>query len=417
MNIYLIIILSLITFSFILNILVEYLNLKNVNSNLPEEFLNYYDKDRYTKSQHYLKDTTLFGFFSTTFTTLITVCFILFGGFNYIDNFSRSMVSGSIVRGLFFFAILAILNTLISIPFSYYSTFVIEEKYGFNKTTPVTFLVDTLKSLILTFILGGIFLSCILWLFGTLENTAWLYCWGFTTAFQFIVMFIAPVLIMPLFNKYTPLEEGELKTAIKDYADIQKFKLEGIYKMDGSKRTSKANAFFTGFGKFKRIVLYDNLIEKHSSEEIVAILAHEIGHYRKKHIQKHFALSILSSGIMFFIMGFFIKNKGLFDAFKMEYLSIYASLCFFAFLYSPISTIISIVANFLSRKYEYEADNFAMQTIKKSEALAEGLKKLSADSLSNLTPHPIKVFMDYSHPPILKRIKEIEKYKKDKNCR
>ncbi|MDD4183191.1 MAG: M48 family metallopeptidase, partial [Candidatus Omnitrophica bacterium] len=238
---------------------------------------------------------------------------------------------------------------------------------------------------------------------------AWVYCWIAVTGFQLFLLFIAPVVIMPLFNKYTPLENGELKSAIENYAKEQKFALAGVFKMDASRRSTKSNAFFTGFGKFRRIALFDTLIQKHTVDELVSVLAHEIGHYKKKHFVKGIILSVITTGIMFFILSFFINNQGLFGAFKMQSLSIYASLIFFGFLYSPINLFISIFSNIISRKHEYEADAFAITTYKKPESFIIALKKLTVDNLSNLTPHPLKVFLDYSHPPVLKRIEAIRK--------
>jgi STE24 endopeptidase len=220
-------------------------------------------------------------------------------------------------------------------------------------------------------------------------------------------MFVAPVVIMPLFNKFVPLEEGDLKESIEAYARSQKFKLKGIFTMDGSKRSTKTNAFFTGFGRLRRIVLYDTLIEKHSLRELVSILAHEMGHYKKKHILKSIVISVLTTGLMFYILSMFINNQELFAAFKMEQTSIYASLIFFGFLYSPIQMVLSLFGNMLSRKHEYEADEYSVKTYREPVSMILALKKLSVDNLSNLTPHPLKVFLSYSHPPILKRIQAI----------
>jgi len=300
-------------------------------------------------------------------------------------------------------------SQLLSVPFSVYSTFVIEEKYGFNRTTPKTFILDILKGWILTIILGGIIFSIILWFFDKAGSLAWVYCWLTVVIFQIVVTFFAPIIILPLFNKFHPLEDGELKTAIEEYAQAQKFKLKGIFKMDASKRSTKSNAFFTGFGRYRRIVLFDTLIENQSVEELLSILAHEMGHYKKKHILKSILLSIATTGIMFYILSLFLNNEGLFAAFKMENTSIYASLFFFGFLYTPISMIISIGSKMLSRKHEYEADAYAAQTYRKPESMISALKKLTVDNLSNLTPHPLKVFLTYSHPPVLERIQTLRK--------
>lgn len=407
MNIYLIIILIILVGDYFLDLITEYLNVKHLKTDLPKEFEGYYDAEKYKKAQNYLKENTGFHEISNTFFTIIILLFILLGGFNFIDTFARNFGFGYIPTALIFTGTILLASQIIHIPFSVYHTFVIEEKYGFNKTTAKTFIADILKGWLLGLIIGGIIFSIILWLFNTAGNLAWLYCWIALTVFQIFMLFISPVVIMPLFNKFIPLEDGELKTAIENYAQIENFKMKGVFKMDGSKRSSKTNAFFTGFGKFRRIVLFDTLIAKHTVDELVSILAHEMGHYKKNHILKFIIASIITNGLMFFILSFFINNQGLFDAFKMENLSIYASLFFFGFLYTPINIILSIFRNIFSRKYEYEADRYAAITYKKPESMVTALKKLSVTNLSNLTPHPLKVFMEYSHPPVLNRIEAI----------
>jgi STE24 endopeptidase len=408
MNKYLIIIMVIILFKYLLNLIIETLNVRNADPDLPAEFEGYYDAKKYKQSQLYLKEKTNFGLFEDSLMTVITVSFILLGGFNFVDNIARGFGWGQIITGLVFLGILMLGSQVINIPFSAYHTFVIEQKYGFNKTTIKTFIADIIKGLILGAIIGGIAFGAVLWFFDKTGQIAWIYCWVALTVFQLFLMFIAPVVIMPLFNKFIPLEDGELKQTLEDYAKTQDFKMQGVFKMDGSKRSTKSNAFFTGFGKFRRIALFDTLIEKHTTDELVSVLAHEIGHYKKKHILKGLLLSILTTGLMFYIMSFFINNQGLFAAFKMENLSIYASLVFFGFLYSPINMIISIIGSILSRKHEYEADRFAIETFKKPQAFIDALKKLTVDNLSNLTPHPAKVFLSYSHPPVLMRIREIK---------
>jgi STE24 endopeptidase len=378
-----------------------------IKTDLPDEFKGYYDAERYKKSQKYLQETTQFTFITHTVSTSITVAFIVVGGFNLVDRIARDFGFGDIITGLIFVGTLLLASSIIHLPFSAYSTFVIEEKYGFNRTTVKTFILDILKSGLLTALIGGSIFSVVLWFFGKTGNWAWVYCWGTVTLFQVFLLFIAPVAIMPLFNKFVPMEQSELKTAIENYADDQNFKMKGIFTMDGSKRSSKSNAFFTGFGKFRRIALFDTLIEKHTTDELVCIVAHEIGHYKNKHIIKHLIISIITSGIMFFILSRFINNGELFSAFQMEKTSIYASLLFFGFLYVPIDMVISIFSKMLSRKNEYEADQFAVLTLEKPDAMILSLKKLSVDNLSNLTPHPYKVFFTYSHPPVLDRINKI----------
>lgn len=409
MNIYLIVILSILILNYFLDILVENLNVRHLKTDLPEEFEGYYDAEKYTKAQNYLKENTRFGILVDTITTPLTIIFILIGGFNIVDQIARSFSLHPIPTALIFAGILMFASQVLSIPFSIYSTFVIEEKYGFNRTTPKTFVLDVLKSWGLTILIGGIIFSLVLWFFYTMGSLAWIYCWFAVIIFQMILTFLAPVIILPLFNKFYPLEDGPLKHSIESYAQAQQFKLKGVFKMDASKRSTKSNAFFIGFGKFRRIVLFDTLIKNHSVDELVSILAHEMGHYKKKHIIKSLIISIITTGVMFFILSLFINNQGLFAAFKMQDTSIYASLFFFAFLYTPINMLISIFSKILSRKHEYEADIYAAETYKKPESMISALKTLSVDNLSNLTPHPLKVFLSYSHPPVLERIQSLKR--------
>ena len=411
MNTFLIIVLSILIGSYLVDLIIEYMNLHNIQENLPDGFDDYYSEEEYKKSQKYLKDSTLSGLVQSTISTPVIIIFLLSGGFNYIDLLARKIYSGSTVTtGLIFTGILVLCSQILSLPFSIYDTFVIEEKYGFNKTKFPTYILDFIKGLFLTVIIGGPVLAAIFSFFEKAGDSAWVYAWLTFTVFQIFLMFLAPVVLMPVFNKFTPLEEGELKSSIEDYARKESFRLNGIFKMDGSKRSSKSNAFFTGFGKFRRIVLYDTLIEKHSVDELVAILAHEMGHFKKKHIHKFIIISIISTGLMFYILSLFINNVNLFNAFKMDNVSVYGSMIFFGFLYTPISLVISMATNFLSRKYEFEADRYAAKTVKNPESLVKALKKLSSDNLSNLAPHPLKVILEYSHPPVLLRIKALEQY-------
>ncbi len=411
MNFYLLFILFVLIGSFLLDTIIDILNIRHISTTLPEEFEGYYDAEKYTKSQAYLTDSTRFGQITESLTLCVTLLFIILGGFNLIDQFARSFGYGDITTGLIFTGLLMFASQLLNIPFSAYATFVIEEKFGFNRTTVKTFLLDIIKGWLLTAIIGSIILALVLWFFDKTGSLAWLYCWGALTFIQIFIMFIAPVVIMPLFNKFIPMEEGELKSAIQQYAEQQQFKMKGLFTIDGSRRSSKSNAFFTGFGRFRRIALFDTLIEKHTTDELVSIVGHEVGHYKKKHILQHLIVSVFTSGFMFYILSLFINNRSLFDAFSMEQTSIYASLLFFGFLYTPIEMIISIFSSMLSRKNEYEADRFAVDTCRNPEAMITALKKLSVDNLSNLTPHPLKVFFSYSHPPVLERIKHIRELK------
>lgn len=409
MNIYLLIILFVIIGNYLLDVVVETVNVRHAKSDLPEEFKGYYDAKEYKRAQDYLKENTRFEMTTHTITTPMMIAFILIGGFNLVDQFARGIGFGPIPTGLIFAGILLLAFQIISIPFSIYGTFVIEEKYGFNRTTARTFILDTLKSWLLAAVIGGIIFSIILWLFEKAGTWAWVYCWIVVVLFQIVLIFLAPVIIMPLFNKFYPLADGELKTAIEDYARSQGFKMKGVFKMDASKRSTKSNAYFTGFGRFRRIVLFDTLIKRHSVDELISILAHEMGHYKKKHILKAIIISMMTTGLIFFVLSLFINNEGLFSAFKMKDTSIYASLFFFGFLYAPINMVISVFSNALSRKHEYEADTYAVSTYGKPESMITALKKLTVDNLSNLTPHPLKVFLSYSHPPVTERIDAIRR--------
>ncbi len=413
MNIYLIIILTAIIGRYLLDLASDYLNVKNIQDKLPDEFKDWYDAEKYTSSQRYLRDCTRFGIVNDSFHVVVTLALILAGGFNLVDQAARSLELNSISTGLLFAGILMLANIIIGIPFSVYSTFVIEEKYGFNKTTKRTFVIDIIKSLVLMMIIGGAVFALIILIFEKSGPLAWFYCWLAVTSIQIFLMFIAPYVIMPLFNKYEPLEDGELKSSIENYAHDQNFKMKGVFKMDGSKRSSKSNAFFTGFGKSRRIVLFDTLIAKHSVDELVSVLAHEMGHYKKKHIIQSIIRSIAMTGFMFYLLSLILNNQGLFDAFRMESLSVYASLFFFGFLYAPISMITSIIESVISRKHEYEADRYAAETRQDPDSMITALKKLSVDNLSNLTPHPFTVFISYSHPPVLERIKALRTIRND----
>lgn len=407
MNSWLIAILLIIVIGFLLDSCISLLNLKALDPTLPPEFSNVYNQDEYGKSQEYTRVTTRFSLISSSVSTLLTLAFLLLGGFNTVDIFARSFEFNEIVTGLIYAGCLMLLSYFVSLPFSIYSTFVIEERFGFNRTTVKTYILDTIKAALLAIVLGGPLLALILWFFITAGSMAWIYCWSGVVVFSIIIQFLAPVLIMPLFNKFSPLEEGELKTRIMNYATQERFKLQGIFTMDGSKRSTKLNAFFTGFGKFRKIVFFDTLVEKLGTDEIVAVLAHEMGHFKLKHVLKMMAGSILQTGFIFFLLSLVLGNEQLFEAFSMQYVSVYAGLFFFGFLYSPVNLLVSVIFNVLSRKHEYQADAYAVQTTGEKEPLISGLKKLCQANLSNLTPHPVAVFLEYTHPPVLARIEAI----------
>jgi len=409
MNLYAKIILAAILLEFFLSLISDILNILHIKPDLPEEFRDVWDNEKYRKSQEYLKTNTIFGIVTSTFMLIITLLFWFLKGFNFLDLQIRSFGLHPVWNGLIFVGVLIFLRTIISLPFSVYSTFVIEERFGFNKTTVKTFVLDLIKGIALSVVIGAPVFAGILAFFQYAGDLAWLWCWVTVTGFSLFIQFIAPVWILPLFNKFTPLDQGELRDRIISFAEKVKFPLSNIFVMDGSRRSSKSNAFFTGFGKHRRIALYDTLIENHTTDQLVAVLAHEIGHYKKKHILTGTLISIAHTGILFFLVSVFLTNRNLFDAFYMENMSIYAGLLFFGLLYTPVELVLSILMSYISRKHEFEADKFAVQNTGNTEALVSALKKLSADNLSNLTPHPFTVFLSYSHPPVLERINALKK--------
>lgn len=407
MNTYTLIITAIVLIEFLIDNTTKYLNLTALNSELPKEFEDVYDRETYSKSQQYTKVRTKLGFISSSFGLFSLFLFWYLGGFEYVNTLAENWSSQFIIRGLYFFGILILLQQLVSLPFSVYSTFVIEEQFGFNKTTAKTFILDILKGIFLAVLVGGPILALILYIFHELGEMSWLYAWLAVIAFTLIMQYIAPKWIMPIFNKFKPLEDGELKQEIMEFSKSVDFQLQDIFIMDGSKRSSKSNAFFTGFGKNKRIALFDTLIEKHTTGELVSVLAHEIGHYKKKHIIQGMLISILHTGLLFYLLSLFLYQEELYSAFFMDSTPIYAGFLFFSLLYSPLETLLSVVMNILSRKNEYEADEFAVIGRTNKEDMISALKKLSKDNLSNLTPHKWYVFMNYSHPPVIERIKAI----------
>ncbi len=407
-RIFFIIIISIIVVEYIVSQILEILNSKRRNADLPQELKNIYEEKKYKQSQQYGKVKSKFSAVSSVFQLIAILLMLFMGGFAYIDNIAGQLSDNEIISGLIFFAVLYFASDIIGIPFSIYSTFVIEEKFGFNKTSPKTFILDTLKSWLLTIVMGGIILSIILWLYYKTTDLFWLYAWASISIFTIFITMFYSNLIVPLFNKQTPLEDGELRKTINDFAKKVDFKLSNIYVIDGSKRSSKANAYFTGLGHKKRIVLYDTLIKELSVNEIVAVLAHEIGHYKHKHTLSSIALSIMQTGLMFYILSLFINNPDLSKALGSSTPTVELGVVAFAILFSPISTIIGLFMNVISRRNEYQADNYAAKHGLADE-LISSLKKLSVNSLSNLTPHPAYVFVYYSHPTLYQRIVAIKK--------
>ena len=399
-------IIGIIVLDFTIDKILDTLNARHFDDPVPNELSDVYDQEAYEKSQRYKKERYRFGLITSTFSVLLTLGFLIFGGFPLVDGIARSISDNSIIIALVFFGIIMFGSDLITLPFSYYSTFVIEEKYGFNKMDLKTFILDKLKGWLMMTIIGGGILALIIWFYQFAEDDFWWYAWILVAVFTvFMNMFYAK-LIVPLFNKQTPLEDGSLRNKIENYSEKVGFQLKNIFVIDGSKRSTKANAYFSGFGSEKRITLFDTLINDLEEEEIVAVLAHEVGHYKKKHIIFNLFASILTTGFTLWLLSVFVGNPLLSEALGVEIPSFHIGLVAFGILYSPISEITGLIMNLLSRKFEYQADDFAKKTYK-GEALISSLKKLSRNTLSNLTPHKAYVFVHYSHPSLLQRYRNL----------
>ncbi len=400
-------IIVILTLQFLIETFLDYLNAKQYQQHIPKELSDVFDTKEYQKSQNYKTTNYKFGLFTSTFLFGLTLSFLIFGGFEWVDTAARSATDNPTLIALIFFGMILIGNDLITTPFSYYSTFVIEEKFGFNKSTKKLFFLDKLKGWLLMAILGGAILALIIWLFERTGNSFWLYTWIVITLFSITTNLFYSKLVVPLFNKQSPLEEGSLKTKIENYSKAVGFELKNIFVIDGSKRSTKANAYFSGFGKEKRVTLYDTLLQDLNEDEIVAVLAHEVGHYKRKHIIFNLIASILLTGFTLFVLSLFIKTPSVSLAIGVSQPSFHAALIGFGILYSPISEITSLIMNYMSRKFEYQADDFAKHTFE-AMPLITSLKKLAKNSLSNLTPHPAYVFAHYSHPPLINRIKNLK---------
>jgi STE24 endopeptidase len=392
---------------FITERILDYLNSKMWSVNLPDKLVGICDENDYKKTQLYDKESKKLSVWASSFSLLIILCMIFFGGFTFVDNLSRTINSNPIVCALLFFGIIGFASDIINIPFSYYDNFVIEAKFGFNKMTLKIFITDHFKSWLIAIIIGAPVLWLITWLFYKTGSNFWLLAWGVVVAISVFISFFYSELIVPLFNKQKPLDEGELRNKIEHLAEKVGLKLKNIYVIDGSKRSSKANAYFSGFGPKKRIVLFDTLIKELSDDEIVAVLAHEIGHYKEKHILYSLLLSTLTTGLMLFLLSVVINNPALYEALGAEQPSFHLGLIVFGILYSPLSLVIGLGENYFSRKNEFAADKFAKENFE-AASLASALKKLSLKNLSNMMPHPAYVFFHYSHPPLLERLEKIE---------
>jgi STE24 endopeptidase len=396
-------IIGLVIFNYLFSTVLDYINGKNWKTEVPPVLKDFYDEDKYLKAKNYSKEKGKVSLISSTLSTLITLLFLIFEGYGWLDNFISLYYDIPFLKSGIFFLVLFILSDFISIPFSCYNTFVIEEKYGFNKTTVKTFVLDKIKGYLLTLIVGGILLFGAIYIVSLLENSFWFWLWLSLSFIMLIVNMFYADLIVPIFNKLTPLEAGSLREKIESYTKKVGYSLKNIYIIDGSKRSTKANAFFSGLGPRKTIALYDTLVEKHTEEELVAVLAHEVGHYKKKHVFTSLFLTISQLGLMCFLLETCLKVGEISQALGGKEMAFHLGLVAFGILYSPIGTILSILMNINSRKNEFEADHYAKTTYN-GAALELALKKLSVDSLSNLYPHPLYTFIHYSHPPLLKRL-------------
>ncbi|WOC40188.1 M48 family metallopeptidase [Polaribacter sp. HL-MS24] len=402
------ILISILVLSFIVDSILGALNAKHFNDPIPAELSDVYEENEYKKSQDYKKTNEQFSKKTTIFSVALTLSFFFLDGFKYVDGVARNYTENPILVALLFFAIIMFGSDILTTPFSYYKTFVIEEKFGFNKTTKKLFWIDKLKGWLISALLGGGILSLIIWFYQIAGANFWIYAWILVATFSLLINLFYSKLIVPLFNKQTPLDEGELKSAIKTYAHKVGFTIDNIYVIDGSKRSTKANAYFSGFGTQKRITLFDTLIQDLQTDEIVAVLAHEVGHYQKKHIIFNLMTSILLTGLTLFLLSLFINMPIFSEALGVSEPSFHIGFIAFGILYSPLSEVTGVMMNYISRVFEYQADNFAKETFA-AEPLISSLKKLSKNSLSNLTPHPAYVFMHYSHPTLLERVQNLKK--------
>jgi STE24 endopeptidase len=402
------IIISFIILEFIFDKTLSFINSKSWEQPLPDNVKDLYDAEKYEKAKNYARENGKIGLISSLLSFVAILVFLFANGFAWIDSIAKNITENHVLQALIFFGILSLASTIISLPFGIYKTFVIEEKYGFNKTTTKTFVLDFIKGLFLSAIIGGSILALLTCVFYLTPNNFWWIAWIVVSGFSIFFAMFYTSWIVPIFNKLTPLEEGKLRTSIENYAQKVNFPLTNISIIDGSKRSTKANAYFSGLGKKKSIVLYDTLMKDNTEEEITAILAHEVGHYKKKHITKSIFISLFQTGVLFALFGWISGNPDLAMALGVEEPSFHIALIAFSLLYAPVSLITGILMNIYSRKNEFEADNFAKTTYD-GAPLASALKKLAVNHLSNLTPHKSYVFVHYSHPPLSERLSKLEK--------
>ncbi len=402
------ILIAIIIINFLIDLILDGLNAKQYGAKLPSELQDVYPEDEYKKSMDYKKTNYQFGLITSSFSLALTLAFFFLGGFKWVHEIAISISDNTIISGLIFFGIIMIGSDLINTPFGYYKTFVIEEKFGFNKMTTGTFIGDKIKGILMTALVGGGILALIIWFYGTAGANFWLYAWALIAIFSVLMNMFYAKLIVPIFNKQKPLEEGTLRNKIEGYGNKVGFKLDKIFVLDGSKRSTKANAYFSGFGSEKRVTLFDTLVNDLDEDEIVAVFAHEVGHYKRKHIIFNLVLSILLTGFTLWLLSLFVASPALSQALGVANPTFHIGLIAFGILYTPISEITGLFMNLMSRKFEYQADDYAKETFA-AEPLVTSLKKLSKNSLSNLTPHPAYEFWHYSHPSLSKRIRNLRK--------
>lgn len=397
---------ALMLAEFALERLLSFLNMRHSTQPIPAILSGIYDEERYARQQSYFRTNVRLGMVSSVFSFLLMFGLFVFKGFAWLDALARMCTSNELLVSLLFFLFFCILSAVVSLPFQIYDTFVVEERFGFNKVTPKLFILDRLKGWMLSILISGSLLAAVISIYQLMPDYFWLLAWAVVSAFSLFMSLFYSELIVPLFNKQTPLPEGELRTAIEAFANKTGFALKNIYVIDNSKRSTKANAYFTGWGKKKRIVLYDTLIEMMSTDEIVAVLAHEIGHNKYKHTIKHMVVSLLTNLLMFYLLGLVLKYDVFAQAAGCETASFHVNMLVFGVLYTPLSLLLGLAGNVLSRSNEFQADAFVKEN-GMADALVSALKKLSAQSLSNLTPHPAYVFFNYSHPTLYERVKAL----------
>ncbi len=408
MNVYGAVILVALLVDYVLHTVSEFLNLRSLNRRLPRSIESLYGREELDRAGRYLRAVTQQTIIERTVGLLILLAFWLSGGFVWLDYLVRQWFADDLFRGLTFIGMLAVAYMLLGLPFDIYRTFVTETRFGFNRTTWWTFVADRLKGLAVAAVIGGLLLTGVLLLFLHAGNIAWLLCWVTVVAFSVVTQWLGPALILPLFNRFEPMPEGELRDAILQYARSIHFPLQNVYLIDGSRRSSRANAYFTGLGRHRRIALFDTLIQQHSTDEIVAVLAHEVGHYRLRHVTKGLLLGTMHAGVAFFLLDLFLGRPGLYEAFYVSQPSVYTGLIFFALLYTPVETLLSILVNLMSRRHEFEADRFAIETTPSPESFPDALKTLHVSNLAHPNPHWLHVVLNYSHPPLARRLEVVD---------